>query len=356
MMKKSIGIICLSALIFTFSSSLSLAINEKVEQAINLSAKDINDVIINREHLNAIGITYYDDEGNLHIGLKEKFLKDIQNKENFLFELEKVKYSFNDLKHIFSEIESIIDEYNENNKIKTIELYEKEQKILINSEELSEKLKNFLSTKFKDIIIFETNGDRPILENFLDVSTKDWYFNSIQFLANKNYIKGYLDKNFYPNNYITREEAANIAYKVALTPVMENKKIENKNNFKDIEKNRWSYEAIDFLYSKDIVKGKTNNKFYPSENMTREEAAVLTSRILDYRNIPRMENNNSSLIFNDHKEISNWALKEIEVLKRNSLLKGYMDNNFKPKNKITRAEFCEMMVNLLRRIESLNNI
>lgn len=353
-MKRILSIIFLSTLIVIFGSQ-SFASNKKIEKAIDFSAKDKENVIKDRDILNDIGIIYYDDEGYLHVGLKEVIFKKIENKKNLSFELEKVKYSFNDLKQIFKKIEQIIDDSNENDKVKTIELQENKQKIVINSNELSQTLKHSLKEKFTDVIIFESDDNKLQLERFVDILIGDWYFDSIQYLANKNYIKGYLDGNFKPNNYITREEAAQIAYKVAMTPVMEDN-TNNKIEFIDVDKNRWSYEAINFLYINNIIKGRTNNMYFPDENMTREEAAVIASRILDYREVPRMENNSQLLEFKDYNEISNWALEDIEILKRNFILKGYGDNSFKPKDKITRAEFSKIMVSLLKKIELTNNI
>lgn len=196
---------------------------------------------------------------------------------------------------------------------------EKDQKIIVNYyEELSKDIVDILKSKYKDLTILKLDKKILKMEKFIDVLNENWFFKSIMEMESRGYIKGYPDKTFRPNSYITREEAAQIAYKISTIAVRESDKKESE--FKDIEKTRWSYEAISFLKSRDILKGREINMFFPEENLTREEAATIASRILDYREALRLEND--SLYFEDHDEISSWALESIDILSRNFLIKG----------------------------------
>lgn len=197
-------------------------------------------------------------------------------------------------------------------------------------------------------------------ENFnnKDIELNDWYYNPIKNLYDRGIIKGYDNGNFKPNNSITREESAQIAYKVASVPVMEEYQREvSTNDFVDVDDKRWSSQAIEYLRKNEIVFGREKNRFYPMSNITREEAAVLANRILDFREVPRMEVNQELYVrFSDIDEISSWARAEVILLYNNSIIKGYQDNSYRPKENITRAEFMSLMNKMLEVIESSNRI
>ena len=195
-------------------------------------------------------------------------------------------------------------------------------------------------------------------ENFnnKDIESNDWYYNPIKSLYDRGFIRGYDNGNFKPNNSITREESAQVAYKVASVPVMEEYQGgSSTNGFVDVSDERWSSQAIEYLRKNEIVCGKEKNRFYPMSNMTREEAAVLTNRILDFREVPRMEANQELYVrLSDSDEISSWARAEVTLLYNNSIIKGYPDNSYRPKENITRAEFMSLRNKVLEEIESSN--
>ena len=52
--------------------------------------------------------------------------------------------------------------------------------------------------------------------------------------------------------------------------------------FSDVPEDRWSYDAICRCYDAGIMKGTGNGKFSPAKTVTREQLAVVASKLMDY--------------------------------------------------------------------------
>ena len=80
---------------------------------------------------------------------------------------------------------------------------------------------------------------------------------------------------FYPNQAITREEAAVVTV-AFLAPPVRSKNID----FKDIPSNYKFKEEIMYLVDNDIINGFSDGTFKPKDNLTRAQAAILMEKIL----------------------------------------------------------------------------
>ena len=165
-----------------------------------------------------------------------------------------------------------------------------------------------------------------LIENKIPQDIKGhWAYDSIKQFIEKGYISGYEDKTFKPNNSITRAEFVKIVNKVF------NFTEQGKENFKDIESDKWYYEDICIGVRAGYINGYEDGTFRPNEPISREEAASIISTITNL-------SGNSSLKFVDDNKIGAWAKSSVYALAENKIMTGYEDNTFRPKNKITRAE------------------
>ncbi len=115
---------------------------------------------------------------------------------------------------------------------------------------------------------------------FLDVNPNDWFFNEVRACEGLNIIDGYGDATFRPNNYITREDMTIIAVRGAYMAPIEIKEYDFPKLFTD--DNDISFYAKDLVYKareNGFVEGD-NNFFFPKDNTTRAEAAVLIYNLL----------------------------------------------------------------------------
>jgi len=113
---------------------------------------------------------------------------------------------------------------------------------------------------------------------FKDVTTGDWYANSVQFGLDTGIISE--GDYFRPNDLITREEMAKIivqTYKIDNAPLPEDLKVA----YSDVDENRWSYEyiaAADYLL---LINGMGDGIFAPYSCATRAQSAVIIKRFMD---------------------------------------------------------------------------
>ncbi len=153
-----------------------------------------------------------------------------------------------------------------------------------------------------------------------------WAYENILNAQKSGVIDGFEDGSFRPDKEITRAEFVKIVVK------MKNLKLTDNNYFNDVSSDAWYCPYISAAFENGIVLGSSDN-FYPSDNITREDACVIL-----YRAFYKDEVNESAKIaFDDFEDISDYANNAVTVLSSGGIIKGY-DNKFSPKENITRAE------------------
>lgn len=111
-------------------------------------------------------------------------------------------------------------------------------------------------------------------------------------------------------------------------------------SFKDIS-DHWARNQIEAVQDKGWMNGKGENTFDPSGVLTRAEAAVLFSNLLD---LDLSETSNPSFI-----DISpnHWAISAVEAVYHYGLLKGTSEQTYAPNEPITREQFAVILDRLL---------
>lgn len=160
------------------------------------------------------------------------------------------------------------------------------------------------------------------------------------------YIIGYPEGDIRPLNNITREEVAEIFYRL-LTEESRSSLLSDSNPFYDIEPERWSNRAISTLCKAGILEGYEDGSFKPSQSISRAEFAAIASRF----------DNLQSDMSSKFTDISgHWAEEYIISAEKKGWINGYEDNTFKPEQKITRAESMTFINNVLGRNVIKENI
>ena len=113
---------------------------------------------------------------------------------------------------------------------------------------------------------------------FDDVADTDDYVKAVELLADLGVIKGRNDgtNNFYPNDTLTREEAAVIAAK--LKAGADGQKIEwtsATSSFVDVDPAHWGNAYINYVSQRGIMDGIGGGKFNPDATLSLAEAIVI---------------------------------------------------------------------------------
>lgn len=125
------------------------------------------------------------------------------------------------------------------------------------------------------------------------------------------------------------------------------KEIESKSDvFQDIEEDRWSKVAISTLYNGNLLTGYEDGSFKPEGFVTRGEVAVIASRFSD---LCAKEN-----IFHDVDD--HWAKDHINSANNMGWIKGYEDKSFRPDDNMKRSEFVSLINSVLGRKPAMDNV
>ena len=131
---------------------------------------------------------------------------------------------------------------------------------------------NITRAEFTKLIVsaFSVTGKKTA---FSDVSEADWYSEVVSNAAGAGIVSGY-DGCFKPNDFITRQDAAVILYRVStLSGLPYSGYLYTFVDMDDISV--YALPAVGALYKNGIVKGVGSGRFMPQSNITRAEAVQL---------------------------------------------------------------------------------
>lgn len=153
-----------------------------------------------------------------------------------------------------------------------------------------------------------------------------WAQAQLQEWLNKGYLGGYPDGTVKPNKAITRAEY--VALVNRLFGFTETASI----SFTDLKSSNWSYIEVSKAVKAGYIGGYENHTFRPNNPLTRQEAAVITAKLL------QLNTNMTTLKFKDSSQFAGWSRGAIAAAADKKIINGYPDGTFGPKKALTRAE------------------
>ena len=145
---------------------------------------------------------------------------------------------------------------------------------------------------------------------------------------------------FRPNDLITRGEMA-----VIIDHIM-NYQAKSENRFSDLGQAFYT-DATLKAHAAGVIKGD-GSTMRPTDNITREEAAVMLGRALGLK-----EAQTGSTTFSDYANISDWAVGSVNTMANKGYIKG-INGAFLPKRSITRAEVVTILDNAVQQLYNEN--
>lgn len=183
-----------------------------------------------------------------------------------------------------------------------------------------------------------------IPSTFKDVTKDHWAYDAIEELVKLGYIK-VENEYFHPNEAITREQAIEI---IAYSINEHDTETAFKVHFKDIDKERASYNAIRRLTELQLI--QNSEYFRGNEALTRAQITkILTLAYgFDY------DDRNRSTFTDVPK--THWAHDMINSLVDNGIIQGVGDKRFAPNKFVTRAQLASMVVKSLAFKQRIDNL
>lgn len=187
---------------------------------------------------------------------------------------------------------------------------------------------------------------KPSVENldteFNDVKMNDWYYKYLVKLKDTVIVNGFDDGNFYPDNFVKREEFLKmlvIAADIQLSDVSE--------GFEDVKSDDWFAPYVYTAKEKGIVNGISENAFGVGMTISRQDMAVMIYNVLGIET-DAVEN---TKLFADDDNIADYAYNQVYVMKQLGLVNGYENGEFNPSGYLTRAEATKVIFMLLEHLK-----
>ncbi|MDF2520526.1 MAG: S-layer protein [Clostridia bacterium] len=114
--------------------------------------------------------------------------------------------------------------------------------------------------------------------------------------------------------------------------------------FSDVPTNKWYAEEVEAAAQAGIIDGVGGGKFAPEAQITREQIAVMICRALEYKQ--GKTSAAPALTFTDAADISEYAKNAVAIASSENIVKG-SGSRFNPKDKATREQVAVMIYRLL---------
>ena len=150
------------------------------------------------------------------------------------------------------------------------------------------------------------------------------------------YLFGYPEGTFGPENNMTRAEVAQMFYNLLL-----DQDVTITKTFDDVPANAWYAKAVNTLASLGVVSGVGNGDFEPERSITRAEFTSIAMKFAEGKT-------GGTNIFSDVKS-TDWFYRAVVNSTQYGWIHGYGDGTFRPNNPITRVEVTAIVNNMLAR-------
>ena len=180
---------------------------------------------------------------------------------------------------------------------------------------------------------------------FNDVSSKDWYYNTIKEIFNLELMSGTDNTHFSPNGPMSRGMVATVLYRMAGAP-----NVTGKSRFNDVKDGLWYSKAITWASNQGIISGYQDGKFGPDDNVTREQMAVMLRNYAMKKGLDTKTTNNLTK-FKDYKNVTSYAKSAVGWAVDRGIISGANNGTrLNPTSNATRAECAKMLLQLYKMI------
>lgn len=175
-----------------------------------------------------------------------------------------------------------------------------------------------------------------------------WAEKDISWLASRYIVKG--NEGIYkPQDEVSRAEFTSLLIRILGIEADDQK---SATQFKDVDQSAWYSNDVNKALQLGLITGVDQTRFAPNESVTREQMAVMISKVMKYLG---KEQTASGLQlekeFNDMDQISDWANDAVRLMVDSQLMLGQGEQEFAPKDNATRAESAVLIKKLMLLLE-----
>jgi hypothetical protein len=179
------------------------------------------------------------------------------------------------------------------------------------------------------------------IETASDISGH-WAEETIQEWIDNDWVKGYPDGSFKPDDHITRAEfvaLVNRSFQFTTTGPI---------SFTDVNQNAWYASAIGIAVRAGYIQGYNDNTMRPENHISREEAATIIMKINNLT-----ANSTAANVFTDSALLT-WSKGAVGAVAAANLMTGYPDGTFGPTRMIRRGETVVLLDRSVKYIDEMD--
>jgi len=170
---------------------------------------------------------------------------------------------------------------------------------------------------------------------FSDISGH-WAADYIQRAVNQGFVQGFEDGTFLPDAPVTRAQ-----FTTMINRALGNNATTNI-TFADVPHFEWFFNYVQRGVAAAFIFGDDPQTFRPNDSISRQEAAVIVSRI-----IPAPNSMGNLNVFPDRASIADWAVTAFQRVNGSGYMGGFDDGNLHPTLPLTRAQAALIIGNIL---------
>ncbi|MGN0181548.1 MAG: S-layer homology domain-containing protein, partial [Candidatus Ornithomonoglobus sp.] len=182
----------------------------------------------------------------------------------------------------------------------------------------------------------------PSVNGFRDMAGYDWAEEAVTELSSRSIVNGISDIEFAPGRNITRAEFITLLMR-GFNLIDENAEC----SFEDVAENAWYYSSVATAYSLGIVKGISDTEFGSDSNISRQDMAVMITRLLANQNLA-LNRELTYEAFADEASIADYAAESVKTLYEAGIIDGIGNNLFDPRGTTTRAAAAKVLYGTLK--------
>ena len=178
---------------------------------------------------------------------------------------------------------------------------------------------------------------KPSWNPFTDVTESDWFYGAVRHAYEQNWMLGTSNTTFSPELSTQRGMIVTILWRMEGQP-----EAAGVRDFTDVEEGRYYTEAVAWADKNGIAMGYGNNKFGPSDPVTREQLAAILYRYAQYKGMDVSAKGELSG-FTDAGKASAYAREPLGWAVGQGILNGKGGGILDPRGQATRAETAAML-------------
>lgn len=194
------------------------------------------------------------------------------------------------------------------------------------------------------IAIEDESASQTSGEPFTDVSSRDWFYDAVEYVYENGMMQGTSSSLFEPNGVTTRAMVVTILHRC------EGETRTYKSDFTDVASNMYYADAVAWAQANGIVNGTSATTFSPNDPITREQMATILYRYADFKDYDMTIGGMSLHKYTDADQISAFANDAMRWANENELITGDTTMSLNPQDNATRAEVAMILMRFCKSI------